>query len=74
LVLLYPEGVLRLNETGAEILGLCDGHRSVDEIITVLAETYGLPAQDVDGDVIDFLRLLQARRLVRFAAGDSHDE
>jgi pyrroloquinoline quinone biosynthesis protein D len=69
LVLLYPEGVLRLNESGAEILGLCDGQRNIEEIITVLAGIYGLPAQGVDGDVIKFLSLLQARQLVRFAAG-----
>ena len=28
-VLLYPEGVVLLNDTGAAILELCDGRRSV---------------------------------------------
>ena len=31
-VLLYPEGVVLLNDTGAAILDLCDGRRSIAEI------------------------------------------
>ena len=31
-VLLYPEGAVLLNDTGAAILELCDGQRSVAEI------------------------------------------
>ncbi len=32
-VLLYPEGMVRLNMPAAEILRRCDGRRSVDEIV-----------------------------------------
>src|SRR5690242_14185302 len=39
-VLLYPEGVVVLNETGAAILQLCDGQRNFAEIIAELARTY----------------------------------
>jgi pyrroloquinoline quinone biosynthesis protein D len=39
-VLLVPEGVVRLNATAAAVLELCDGERSLDEIVDVLSERY----------------------------------
>jgi pyrroloquinoline quinone biosynthesis protein D len=63
-VLLYPEGTVLLNDTGAAILELCDGHRSVAEIARVLQERYG---SDVTADVVDYLSGLAARELVRDA-------
>jgi pyrroloquinoline quinone biosynthesis protein D len=60
-VLLAPEGVLVLNQTGATILGLCDGERTVVEIVEELRGKY----EHVDGDEVrDFLARLVARRLV----------
>lgn len=61
-VLLYPEGVVLLNDTGAAILDLCDGRRSVGDIAGVLQEQYGA---DVTSDVIDYLSRLAERELVR---------
>lgn len=61
-VLLYPEGVVLLNDTGAAILDLCDGRRTVAEITTILQERYN---SDVMGDVIDYLSSLVDRELVR---------
>jgi pyrroloquinoline quinone biosynthesis protein D len=63
-VLLYPEGTVLLNETSAAILGLCDGHRTVDEITRVLQERY---AGVVAGDVTEFLSQLADRELIRDA-------
>lgn len=63
-VLLYPEGVVLLNDTGAAILDLCDGRRSVGDIAGVLQEQYGA---DVTSDVIDYLSRLAERELVRVA-------
>ncbi len=60
-VLLYPEGVVLLNESGAAILELCDGHRSVSGIAAELGRRYGA---DVRGDVAEFLDDLAARELV----------
>lgn len=40
-VLLSPEAILVLNPTGAEILELCDGSRSIAEIQDQLAQQYG---------------------------------
>ena len=60
-VLLYPEGVVLLNDTGAAILDLCDGRRSVADIAAVLHERYGC---DVVADVIEYLSRLVERELV----------
>jgi pyrroloquinoline quinone biosynthesis protein D len=52
-VLLYPEGMVKLNNSAGEILAQCDGLKSVPEIIHALEkkfETSGLEPQ-----VIDFL-------------------
>ncbi|QJE02584.1 pyrroloquinoline quinone biosynthesis peptide chaperone PqqD [Massilia forsythiae] len=35
-VLLYPEGMVKLNASAGEILACCDGVRSVDQIVTEL--------------------------------------
>lgn len=44
-VILYPEGLVELNATAAEILQLCDGTRNLDDIVEELErkfETKGL--------------------------------
>jgi pyrroloquinoline quinone biosynthesis protein D len=60
-VLLSPESVTVLNETGAAILGLCDGERTVAEIVGELAGKYDGVADD---EVRDFLSRLAAKRYV----------
>jgi pyrroloquinoline quinone biosynthesis protein D len=59
--LLAPEGVLVLNQTGANILELCDGERTVGEIVEELRGRYDRVAGD---EVRDFLSRLVARRWV----------
>ena len=61
-VLLYPEGVVLLNDTGAAILELCDGRRSIADIAAALGERYQC---DVTADVIEYLSQLVERELVR---------
>lgn len=61
-VLLYPEGVVLLNNTGGAILDLCDGRRSVAEIAGLLNGKYH---RDVTADVIEYLSALVERDLVR---------
>ena len=60
-VLLQPEGVVVLNQTGATILGLCDGERTVVEIVEELRGKYNRVADD---EVRNFLARLVAKRLV----------
>jgi pyrroloquinoline quinone biosynthesis protein D len=65
-VLLAPEGVLVLNKTGATIVGLCDGERTVGEIVEELRGRYDRVAAD---EVRDFLARLAARRWVELGDG-----
>lgn len=60
-VLLYPEGAMLLNDTGAEILALCDGQRTIDDIAAVLGAKYGA---DVTADVAAYISALVERELV----------
>ena len=62
-VLLFPEGVLELNETAQEILARCDG-RTVSEIIRALAEEYDVDSQMLSADVGETLADLQRRKLI----------
>jgi pyrroloquinoline quinone biosynthesis protein D len=63
-VLLYPEGAVLLNETGAAILELCDGRRSISAIAEVLRERFQC---DVTADVTEYLSQLAERELIRDA-------
>ena len=61
-VLLYPEGAVLLNDTGAAILELCDGTRTVEQIISILSQRY---QTDVSADVTEYLNGMVDRELVR---------
>ncbi len=61
-VLLYPEGAVLLNDTGAAILELCNGSHTVGQIVSILNERYG---DDVSADVTEYLKLMAGRELIR---------
>jgi pyrroloquinoline quinone biosynthesis protein D len=64
-VLLLPETVVLLRGSGAAVLALCDGRRTVEEIETALRARF---AAVPPGEVAAFLDGLAARRWVE--AGD----
>jgi pyrroloquinoline quinone biosynthesis protein D len=66
-VLLVPEGVVRLNPTAAAVLELCDGERSLDEIVDTLSERY--EGADLRDDVQELVNGMTKRGLVVDAAG-----
>lgn len=39
-VILYPEGMVELNQSSAEILKLCDGTRKLDQIVSKLEQKF----------------------------------
>ena len=47
-VLLYPEGMVKLNGSAGEIMKRCDGVRTVAEIVSVLELTFATPGLDKD--------------------------
>lgn len=61
-ILLYPEGAVLLNDTGAAVLELVDGKRSITEIARVLGERY---QTDVTADVTEYLSGLAERELIQ---------
>lgn len=61
-VLLYPEGAVLLNDTGAAILELCNGNHTVGQIVNILTERYHA---DVSADVTEYLGDMANRELVR---------
>lgn len=63
-VLLYPERGLVLNAVGQAVLELCDGERTVDDIIGVLTDRYRGEAATVRVDVLAFLQQLSDRGLL----------
>ncbi|MDX6297398.1 MAG: pyrroloquinoline quinone biosynthesis protein [Nocardioidaceae bacterium] len=65
-VLLSPETVAVLNGTSADILRLCDGRRSVAEIV---AELQGRYDRVVDDEIRAFLARMAAKRCVVISDG-----
>lgn len=62
-VLLFPEGVLELNETAQEILTRCDG-RTVSDIVKALVDEYNADNEMLAADVRETLANLQQRKLI----------
>ena len=54
-VLLYPEGMVKLNSSAGAILSRCDGVRTLADIVTDLERTYS--ATGLMGDVTAFVAL-----------------
>jgi pyrroloquinoline quinone biosynthesis protein D len=65
-VLLFPEGIVELNETAQEILTRCDG-RALGEIAGALAEEYEADLATLAVDVREILADLQRRKLVEIS-------
>jgi len=65
-VLLVPEGAVRLNPTAAEVLELCDGARSLDDIVRTLSARYD--SADLRADVQELVDAMTQRGLVVDAA------
>lgn len=58
-VLLVPERVIKLNATGAAILELCDGVRTLESIVRELEARF--QHKELRGDVVEFLQDMIAR-------------
>jgi len=65
-LLLIPEGAVRLNPTAADVLGLCDGERSLDDIVGALSARYA--GADVRDDVLELVDAMVQQGLVVDAA------
>ena len=63
-VLLYPEGLLQLNETAHAVLSRCDGKATVEEIVGSLASEYEVDVETLRADVVECLAQFRERQFV----------
>ena len=61
-VLLYPEGMVKLNQSAGEILKRCDGQRDVAAIVADLEATFN--ATGLGPDVEAFLTMAEAQNWI----------
>lgn len=62
--LLYPEGLVELNDTAALVLLLCDGQNTIEKILSTLGERF--PQADVGGDVSEFLEVAHGNGWIKY--------
>jgi pyrroloquinoline quinone biosynthesis protein D len=61
-VLLYPEGMIKLNASAGEILKRCDGAATIDEITASLEQAFS--TQGLKADVLAFVAMAQEKHWV----------
>ena len=66
-VILFPEGAIKLQGTGRQILERCDGQRTLREIISSLQKEFGMTdPEKIRADIGVFLEQLQKKRIVDY--------
>ena len=66
-VLLYPEGLVELNETARAVIGHCDGRTTTTQIIDTLAAEYDIDRQAIQLDACECVTDLLRRKLLVLA-------
>jgi pyrroloquinoline quinone biosynthesis protein D len=66
-VILFPEGAIKLQGTGRQILERCDGARTFGQIIDELQGEFGkTDPEKIRTDISAFLEQLQKKRIVDY--------
>ena len=66
-VILFPEGVIKLQGTGRQVLERCDGKRTFGEIISELQNEFGkTDPEKIRADIGIFLEQLQKKRILDY--------
>jgi coenzyme PQQ biosynthesis protein PqqD len=66
-MILFPEGAIKLQGTGRQVLERCDGQRTFGEIITDLQKEFGTTdPEKIRADISTFLEQLQKKRIVDY--------
>lgn len=66
-VLLYPEGMIKLNFSGGEILSRCDGSTTIQDIVEELQRKFP-EADTLEQDILEFLAGAFERRWLIYDA------
>ena len=61
---LRSRGCLELNRTAVEVIGHLNGHNTLGQIISRLAEVYELSEEDLQKDLESFMAILHERNLL----------
>ena len=64
-VLLYPEGMIKLNDSAGEILQQVDGQRSVAQIVSDLQQRFP-DADELGADVLAFFEVAHGQHWIEF--------
>ncbi|WP_024304552.1 pyrroloquinoline quinone biosynthesis peptide chaperone PqqD [Pseudogulbenkiania sp. MAI-1] len=64
-ILLYPEGLIKLNPSAGEILKRCDGLRSVSDIVADLQEAFPGNEQEIAHGTRAFVETAYAKGWLR---------
>jgi coenzyme PQQ biosynthesis protein PqqD len=66
-VILFPEGAIKLQGTGRQVLEQCDGQRTFGEIIVELQKQFSVAdPEKIRSDISAFLEQLQKKRIVDY--------
>lgn len=65
-LLLYPEGIVKLNDSAGHIMKHCNGERAVSEVIDVLEQEFN--HEGLSGDVFKFMEVAHAKGWIRINA------
>jgi len=66
-MILFPEGAIKLQGTGKQILERCDGQRTFADIIAELQKEFGATdPEKIRSDISTFLEQLQRKRIVDY--------
>jgi pyrroloquinoline quinone biosynthesis protein D len=63
-LILAPERVFDPDEIAVEVLNLCDGQRSVNEIAKALSDEYQAPLDEIMNDIVAMLQDLSDKGVV----------
>lgn len=67
-VIMYPEGIVKLNQTAGEILSYCDGKHSVTDIAALLAKKFTASEDFILAQVNDFLEVSHGKGWIRITS------
>jgi pyrroloquinoline quinone biosynthesis protein D len=65
-VMLHQEAITVLNQTGYEILRLCDGTRTLPEIIQDLEKQYPASKSNLSLEVLEYIEVVNQKGLIEW--------
>ena len=66
-MILFPEGAIKLQGTGRQVLERCDGQRTFGEIVADLQKEFGkTDPEKIRADIGTFLEQLQKKRIIDY--------